>query len=342
MKRLSILIVMLLQMFFAMAQNSITVRFTAQDQNGNYCQLNTIGVSNNTQNWNLGLEYPDTTLVLNYTDGVVETSVADGFIYNRPNPFHGTTEAMLNLSMGGQTHIQLVNTNGMVLAECDANLSQGEHVIKVSLAEPQLALLCARTDAGFYALKILNIGPGARNSVEVVSSLKSTKSRETRAEGELFELGDEMSYFGMMLQNGAMVMSTNTVSHAQYSDELITFVFNMNLPVVTTGEVSGITSTTAVCGGEVISDGGAAVTARGVCWATTPNPTISDSHTTDGSGLGGFVSNLSNLAPETLYYVRAYATNSAGTAYGEAKSFTSDYFVPEGAVNGLFSINRTE
>ena len=98
---------------------------------------------------------------------------------------------------------------------------------------------------------------------------------------------------------------------------------SISAPAVTTSSVSNITQTTATCGGNVICDGGFAVTARGVCWSTSPNPTVSDSHTTDGSGTGSFTSNITGLTANTTYYVRAYATNSAGTSYGEQKSFTT-------------------
>ena len=85
--------------------------------------------------------------------------------------------------------------------------------------------------------------------------------------------------------------------------------------------VSDVTATTATCGGYVSDDGGATVTARGVCWSTSPNPTVSDSHTTDGTGTGGFTSNITGLTVNTTYYVRAYAINSEGTTYGNQVSF---------------------
>lgn len=94
-------------------------------------------------------------------------------------------------------------------------------------------------------------------------------------------------------------------------------------PIVTTADVTDITQTTAVSGGNVTDDGGASVTARGVCWSTSKNPTISDNHTSDGNGTGSFTSNLTNLTANTTYYVRAYATNENGTSYGEQKSFTT-------------------
>ena len=95
------------------------------------------------------------------------------------------------------------------------------------------------------------------------------------------------------------------------------------VPQITTADVTSITTNTAVCGGNVTSDGGATVTARGVCWSTSPNPTISNSKTTDGTGTGSFTSNITILTENTTYYVRAYATNSNGTAYGEEKRFTT-------------------
>jgi len=95
------------------------------------------------------------------------------------------------------------------------------------------------------------------------------------------------------------------------------------LPTVTTSSLSAITATTATGGGNVTADGGATVTARGVCWATTVNPDISSSHSTDGTGTGIFTSSITGLTTGTLYHVRAYATNSVGTTYGGDSSFTA-------------------
>jgi uncharacterized protein (TIGR02145 family) len=93
------------------------------------------------------------------------------------------------------------------------------------------------------------------------------------------------------------------------------------IPVLTTDAVKAITQTTAVCGGSITSDGGAPVTTRGICWNMTTTPEITDPHTSDGTGTGTFTSQMTGLTPNTLYYIRAYATNSKGTAYGITKSF---------------------
>lgn len=95
------------------------------------------------------------------------------------------------------------------------------------------------------------------------------------------------------------------------------------IPTISTTAISSISYTTASTGGSISDSGGATVTARGVCWNTSGSPTISDAHTSDGMGTGAFTSSLSSLSPGTLYYVRAYATNSAGTAYGTVVSFTT-------------------
>lgn len=95
------------------------------------------------------------------------------------------------------------------------------------------------------------------------------------------------------------------------------------LPTVVTATATAVTATSAVSGGNVTADGGYTVIQRGVCYSTTPSPTTASPHTTDGSGTGSFVSNLTNLTPNTTYHYRAYATNATGTVYGEERSFVT-------------------
>jgi len=116
-----------------------------------------------------------------------------------------------------------------------------------------------------------------------------------------------------------------------YGNE-ITFITLRALPVVTTASVSAITSTTAKSGGEVTDNKGFAITARGVCWSTLPEPTTANAHTANGTGTGTFTSNLTGLQPNTKYYVRAYATSSAGTGYGNEVSFRTSYQYPTGTL----------
>jgi len=96
-----------------------------------------------------------------------------------------------------------------------------------------------------------------------------------------------------------------------------------NVPVLSTTEVTEITTNTAQSGGNIIDDGGITITVRGVCWNTNENPTIDDNKTENGTGAGSFTSSISGLEPNTTYYVRAYATNSVGSGFGSAISFTT-------------------
>jgi uncharacterized protein (TIGR02145 family) len=99
------------------------------------------------------------------------------------------------------------------------------------------------------------------------------------------------------------------------------------IPTLTTAAVSGITTVAASTGGNVTDDGGADVTARGVCWGTATKPTITGSKTSDGTGPGSFTSSLTGLTANTSYFVRAYATNSQGTAYGNEVTFKTEAIV---------------
>jgi len=107
-------------------------------------------------------------------------------------------------------------------------------------------------------------------------------------------------------------------------------------PTISTTPITNISTTTANSGGNISADGGSEVFERGVCWNTTGNPTIQDSKTSDGTGTGSFAGTLIALELGTTYYVRAYATNSAGTSYGEELSFTT---LTELSIPRIFTMN---
>jgi|GEM_PF-3813809 len=109
-----------------------------------------------------------------------------------------------------------------------------------------------------------------------------------------------------------------------YGNEIsFTTSLALSAPTVTTTAVSSVGQSTASSGGTVTSDGNATVTARGVCWNTSPGATTANTNTVDGTGTGAFTSSISGLSSSTTYYLRAYATNSQGTAYGADVSFTT-------------------
>lgn len=123
--------------------------------------------------------------------------------------------------------------------------------------------------------------------------------------------------------------ATNIAGTAYGSDYTLTALSSIVPPTVTTTAVSSIQVTTAISGGNVTQWGGANVTSKGVCWNTSGSPTINDNFTVDGSGLGSFTSGMTGLSAGTPYYVRAYATNSAGTGYGNVQTFTTQNLAPD-------------
>ena len=108
-----------------------------------------------------------------------------------------------------------------------------------------------------------------------------------------------------------------------YGQEVsFTTLLTATIPVINTSSASSIATTSAISGGSITSNGGESVTARGVCWSTSAGPTVDlSTKTIDGTGSDSFTSILSGLIPNTLYYIRAYATNSVGTAYGNEVDF---------------------
>lgn len=167
----------------------------------------------------------------------------------------------------------------------------------------------ATNETGFKIER--KIGSGTYNLISTVGSNITTYTDASVATGQ--------TYTYRVYSYNAIGNSTN------YSNEfIISIPTPITLPTLTTSTITSIMSTSANSGGNITSDGGASVTARGVVWSTSQNPTVAlSTKTIDGTGTGNFTSNITGLSPNTQYYIRAYATNSAGTAYGNEISFTS-------------------
>ncbi|MBQ6728733.1 MAG: hypothetical protein IJQ83_01215 [Bacteroidales bacterium] len=184
---------------------------------------------------------------------------------------------------------------------------------------------------------IIGVDDNTGSYVSPSSNCPAFYAYSTDANRALYKYNDNTNYNpASMSTSGTRLTSNNQIQ--------LTIIPNgptTELPTVTTTAVSNIAPTTAMSGGNVIADGGADITARGICWSTSQTPTISGNHTTDGTGTGSFNSTMTGLTPNTTYYVRAYATNSEGTAYGEVVSFTTMEQNLVGDVNedGVISID---
>jgi len=129
-----------------------------------------------------------------------------------------------------------------------------------------------------------------------------------------------------------------------YGDEITFTTMKIMAPSVSTLQATNVFIDVATIDGNVTADNGASVTERGICWATSLNPTIADNKEASGTGTGSFSVTLSSLLEGTTYYVRAYAINKEGTSYGNEITFTTKKKVAivDGAIQSDFSVSRTK
>ena len=308
------------------AQETVTLTFTANTQGGVYCPFNAVNVTNVTRGWTETLAYPDTILVLNSTVGLDEqfgACIHLGKAY--PNPFVDETNVLLENPVAGELFIQVYRIDGTEVVASRNYLEAGTHKIKVGLSSPSMAFLVATSTHGRQVVRILCTNSGGRDSitVEPVSGEYVPINQHTRgdATGE-FQPGDMMRYTAV-LYDGANTVYSNTVTQQQYESQIMTLHFDLTIPEVTTSQVTNITQTTATGVGNVTATGGVSVTERGICWSTSHNPTTSSNHASNGMGTGTYTVQMNSLTAGTTYYVRAYAINRFGTAYGSEESFTT-------------------
>jgi len=201
-----------------------------------------------------------------------------------------------------------------------ANISNNQVVVTIPLAPTNLT-------AG------LQFGPLYTSlNWEDVSTTESGYKIERKTENGFFinlcQLGANVTAYNdsSVAQNTVYsyrVYAYNTTGNSdQYSN--IVSIATPGLSIINTTTVSSISPTSAISGGNITSDGGSVITARGVCWSTNANPTVDlSTKTVNGIGTGNFTSNFTGLTPNTTYHVRAYATNVLGTAYGADSVFTT-------------------
>ncbi|MBR5028122.1 MAG: T9SS type A sorting domain-containing protein, partial [Bacteroidales bacterium] len=287
-------------------------------------RLDSVRIQNLTRSWTETIVYPDTVLSFTKT-GITDAQGVAAEVVSYPNPFNGTTNLSVSMPQSGDALVQVYDLAGQKVAERAMMLEAGRSLFEVRLQHSQVYLLSVTTPQGRSTIKLLNRGASAENSIAffgagtVAEKLYCTKP---------FQIGDQMKMFGYVTHNGYLVTS-NVVQQTQSVSENFTLIFALSsadVPKVFTDSVIRISNDTAFSGGLVASDGGSPVTARGVCWDTLQNPTVAGSHTNDGTGVGSFSSTIAHILQGKTYYIRAYATNSSGTGYGDQVSFTTSVF----------------
>ena len=302
---------------------TVTLAFTGKKNGSNqYVRLTKVEITNLTRNWTETIYYPDTILQLSCGVGIEDFETEEGFALsqNIPNPFAGQTDFVLRMVEADNVHIAVYDINGKKITGLDQQLSIGIHSFRIMLSTPQAYILKVHTKKNSGTVKILNTGDAGENRIEylgetnypITYQLETGKGNSSKP----FMLGDLMQYVGFSNYYGTECHS-QTVTQAQTSSELFTLKFSCDNqpPVVNISPVISITHNSAVCGGEVISEGTGNVIDRGVCWNTDIAPTTYPFCTHDGTGSGSFTSQITGLSPGTLYYVRAYARNNVSIAY---------------------------
>jgi uncharacterized protein (TIGR02145 family) len=267
-----------------------------------------------------GGNYPAQTITSTGVTGLTATSAAGTLLSGAGNVFYTITgtpassgTASFALSLGGQTctleRFVFLPAGTITALSCSTatntgTLTQGIAAASVSSSVPYTG------------------GNGGLHPGQTVTSTGVTGLTATLALGTFLSGAGSVTY--------TITGTPATVGTASFALNIggqtctLTRTVVEGLASLSTRFISDITSTTATSGGNITADGGAAITARGVCWSTSANPTIAlTTKTSNGSGTGTFTSSLTGLTANTLYYVRAYATNSAGTAYGSQVSFTT-------------------
>jgi len=317
------------------SQTQINLSFIGKDaQSQSIMALDSISVKNITENCDTTLatgttNEPVAWIIENVTwpVGINEISANNSgeisLNQNYPNPFCGTTNINIYKKYGGPMNLVLSDGSGRKLASYQNKFEKGLHSFSISSPANGVFILTVSDNKDNKSIKIINTGRGqASNGIQYIGQCSGFENgilKSSENSGFTFYLGNEMTFTAHA--DGYM---DQTITDNPTADS--TYTFNMtvlNIPDLLTNPVTDVTQTTASCGGYVYSDGGEAITACGVCWNTTGNPTINDNTTTNGAGTGAFNSYLTGLTLNTPYYVRAYATNSAGTAYGEEVTFTT-------------------
>ena len=340
-KFLAIFCLAMVQTVFA---QNINLKFKGATNDGKYVQLDSVRIENISRSWTETLVYPDTVLSFSFTGiGDAQVNAINNELVSYPNPFDGITHISLTLSQNEAITLQVYNIAGQRIMDKRVQAEAGENLFEISLQHTQVYFLIVNTSNGRLVQKLINLSKSGDNSISYLGTKQTTEIIQPKTQKLLstkeFQSGDVLRIRGFVTHNGNVVAS-NEILQPQTASENFTLFFALqasaSLPTISTIVASNITSATATSGGNITSDGGATVTARGVCWSTSQNPTVSNSHTTDGNGIGSFTSSITGLTADTTYYVRAYATNAAGTAYGNQITF-----VTLSSRNGVFSVSST-
>ena len=229
--------ILLATVFYATAQTT-TLTFTGRNQNNGYVQLDHVIIKNLTKDWQETLYWPDTVLTMTYT-GIENLAGANDnlplqIMQNNPNPFDGSTYAMLILAKDGDVSVEITDVTGRIVkAQNFVSLQQGTHELHISLSTAGMYFLTARQNGLTTSIKMINRGNGGTDNIAITNNVGSqfTASELPKHKDGLkgttdnpFDMGDQMEYVGYAMVNGTELESLH-ITQVQNASEFITLHF---------------------------------------------------------------------------------------------------------------------
>ena len=306
----------------ALAQNTITMKFTGRNQNNDWIPLSYVLVENQTQRWQELVYYPDTTLFMGNVgiDDYLQNEKVQLF-QNVPNPFDGVTDFALQLDEDQRVLLEIYDVNGKMVAQYEHALPQGQHLFRATLTAPQTYLLSAKTENDRLHIKMVNKGNGGENSIAYLGEGGSIqyqlKSDSKDNAPYYFANGDWMKYVGYANLCGTEYVST-PVEQNQTQSETVNLVFTLPVPTVITNAADNITASSARLNGDANGQG-YTLTERGFYYGSS-NSSMTEKVVSNGTGDGAYASFITDLNPGSTYYFKAYAKSPMGTVYGQTLS----------------------
>ena len=211
--------ILLLAICMGLFSQGIAVRFSGRLNGTQYCQLDSVVVTNLSRDWVETVEYPDTTLMLELSTGFSAKNVENqGLLQNVPNPFDGETRVELSVSHCEDVNMQLLDITGKVFAQYDGKLDEGTHAFDVTATKPQTYILNAIVGDKSYSIKMVNIGCGSANDIKYSGFSGNITAKLTST--NYFQSGDNMRYVGYATIDGAAVASVVVVRQQTESQDL--------------------------------------------------------------------------------------------------------------------------
>ncbi|MEI6346714.1 MAG: T9SS type A sorting domain-containing protein [Bacteroidota bacterium] len=335
MKKILFFIALIIATATIQAQNYL-ISFAA---NGTATSLDSVKIENLTQSTKLTIQGTDILNLVGET-GIIENSSSEEVLSIIPNPMDDKAILSFNAKEAGNVLFSVFDLNGRTIFQANMFITQGKQNHQIYGLSKGVYIIKIQGNSFIYSSKLICLNSiDGELKIDNVSFAKDKKDSVTPKNTNTtvamnYTSGDNLRFTGYSFNCFNIVIDIPT------SNKTINFNFATTVPVLNTIIASSVTSNSASTGGNITSNGSCNVTARGVCYSTNPNPTAADFIVASGNGTGQFTTNLTGLASGVKYYAKAYATNNAGTNYGNEINFTT-LALPTITTNNITSITNT-